>query len=106
RERPLQQVLEVGALSVLDVINMPSTSRCSLNPPFEAEKPPCLVDVARLRRSHENGIDPLHRHDAYNAGKRAFAISPKNLFEFGGELVRCAITGRKQRVRLASERID
>src|SRR6266403_382083 len=106
RERPLQQVFEIGALPVLDVIDVPPAGCRLFDPPFQPEKPPRLVDVARLSRYDEHGIHPRHRNDAHDAGKWTVIVDAKNLFEFRSKSIRGFVAGRKQCVGLSGERID
>jgi len=105
-ESSLQQRLEIGALTVLYVIDVPGPRRRVLNPPFQAEEAPCLVDIAGLGRDDEDGIDPLHRHDADDAGERAFALGLQDLFQFAGDLLRAALVGGKESIGLTGQRID
>src|SRR2546423_2536086 len=106
RERPLQQVFEIGALPVLDVIDVPPAGCRLFDSPFQPEKPPRLVDVARLSRYDEHGIHPRHRNDAHDAGKWTVIVDAKNLFEFRSKSIRGFVAGRKQCVGLSGERID
>ena len=105
-EGALQQGLEIGALAVLHVIDVPGPRRRVLDPPLQAQEAPRLVDIAGLGRHDQDGVDPLHRHDADNPGERAFTLGAEHLFQFPGDLVRGALVGREQGIGLPGQGID
>ena len=102
----LQQGLEIGTLAVLHVIDMPSPRGRVLDPPFETQEAPRLGNVTGLCGDHENCMDPFHRQDADDAGKRSIVLGTKYLLQFAGDLFGAAPAGGENRVGLPGERVD
>ena len=105
RKRALQQVFEIGALTVLHIIDMPSPRRGPLDPRGQVEEPARRIDVPWLRGHDENGVDPLHRHHPDEPGERPLALRLQHRLEFAGELGRIAFANREHRIGLAGQKI-
>ena len=106
REGALQQELEIRALAVLHVIDVPGARGRILDPVHQADKAFRRIDVARLRRDHENGVDPFHRQHADDTAERAFALSLQHLLELAGELGGVAVADREEGIGLAGQNVD
>src|SRR5580700_10523261 len=101
----LQQGLEIGALAVLHVIDMPRPRRRVLDPPHETGEAPCLVDIAGLDQHHEDGVDPLHRYDADNR-REGPSPSLRKTFSNSPTILSGVIFRGEDRLRGARRRIE
>ena len=106
RERSLEEVLEIGALAVLHVIDMPGPRGGVLELVCQPEKSSCRIDVAGLRRHYENGIDPIHRNDAHDAAESPFGLSLQYPLELAGPLCRVAVADRKEGIGLTGQDVS
>ena len=104
-KRPLKQVLQIAALAILHVVNMPRARRCILGASFETQKAARIIDIARIVRDDEYRIGALHRDDAHNSGKHSFTFGAEHLLQLRRNFFRSARTGGKQRIGLTCEHI-
>jgi hypothetical protein len=105
-ERALEQIFQICALTVLHVIDVPSARRRVLDLGGKSEESSCRVDVARLRRDHENSVDPIHRDDADDARERAFVLRLQHPLEFACPFRRVTVADRENSVGLARQDVD
>src|SRR5262249_16422635 len=106
REGALEQVFEIGALTVLHIVDVPRACGGILDLFCQLKKPPRRIDVTRLRGHHQNGIYPVHRQHANNTGEGTLTLSLQYPFELAGSLRRVAVAHREQGVGLARQNVD
>src|SRR6202007_343362 len=74
RKGALKKVLEISALTVLHVIDVPAPCSRILDLGQKLEKALRRVDIAGLRGDHENRVYPIHWEHADDAAERALGL--------------------------------
>src|SRR6202007_3159505 len=90
----------------LHVIDMPGARSRVLDAIHQPDKALSSIDVARLRRNHENRVDPSHRQHANETPEGAFTLRLEDLFEFARELGGVAVARWEEGGGLPGQNVD